>query len=115
MGVCQVVGRVEEQVKESLPEVAGVPCIGVSALTGAGAGEVLPTALQAFRVWNQRVPTARLNRWLIKAGSLSSTVLPVLSITACRGSACSLQWTRGGCYDPDLCAYLGGMSLNRCL
>ncbi|EIE20905.1 small GTP-binding protein [Coccomyxa subellipsoidea C-169] len=69
----KVVGRVEEQVKESLPEVAGVPCIGVSALTGAGAGEVLPTALQAFRVWNQRVPTARLNRWLIKAGILSST------------------------------------------
>ena len=67
----QVVGRVEEQVKETLPEVPGVPCIGVSALTGAGAQQVLPTALQAFHVWNQRVPTARLNRWLVKARSQS--------------------------------------------
>ncbi|CAL8463309.1 g2843 [Coccomyxa elongata] len=69
----KVVGRVEEQVKETLPEVPGVPCIGVSALTGAGAQQVLPTVLQAFRVWNQRVPTARLNRWLVKARSPTAT------------------------------------------
>lgn len=53
--------------RDTLPEVPGTPCIGLSALTGAGVEQVLPTALQAFRVWNQRVPTARLNRWLIKA------------------------------------------------
>ena len=63
----QLLGRVEEQVRDTLPEVPGTPCIGLSALTGAGVEQVLPTALQAFRVWNQRVPTARLNRWLIKA------------------------------------------------
>lgn len=65
----QIVDKVEEQVGESLPEVSGVPCIGVSALMGEGCDEVLPTALQAFRVWNQRVPTARLNRWLIAVRS----------------------------------------------
>ena len=25
-----------------------------------------PTVVQAYETWNQRVPTARLNRWLVK-------------------------------------------------
>lgn len=86
----------EEQVKETLPEVPGVPCIGVSALTGAGAQQVLPTALQAFRVWNQRVPTARLNRWLIKARSPTAPC-PVKQCTP-RQPSCQHDSGPGSCW-----------------
>jgi GTP-binding protein len=35
-----------------------------SALTGKGIGKLLPTAFRFFDVWNQRVSTSKLNRWL---------------------------------------------------
>ena len=58
--------RIGAQLAKSLPEVVGTPCLGISALTGEGAEQVMPTVMQAYQVWNQRVPTARLNRWLVK-------------------------------------------------
>ena len=64
---CQVVKAVGESMGESLPDVPGAPCMGMSALTGSGTEALMPTVLQAFETWNMRVPTARLNRWLIKA------------------------------------------------
>ena len=43
----QVVERIGAQLAESLPEVVGTPCLGISALTGAGAERVMPTVMQA--------------------------------------------------------------------
>ena len=62
----QVVAAVGAQLESSLAEAVGTPCLGISALTGLGAGEVMPTVLRAYETWNQRVPTARLNRWLVQ-------------------------------------------------
>ena len=50
-----------------LPGCSGVPVIGMSALTGRGTGELLPAALRMYQKWNQRVPTAKLNRWVEQA------------------------------------------------
>ena len=44
----------------------GAACLGISALKGHGLEAVMPAVLQAFSVWNQRVTTARLNKWLVK-------------------------------------------------
>lgn len=52
----------------TLPEVSGVPLLGMSALTGAGAGALLPTAVELYDLWNRRVPTSRLNRWIEQVG-----------------------------------------------
>ena len=44
----------------------GAACLGISALKGHGLEAVMPAVLQAFSVWNQRVTTSRLNKWLVK-------------------------------------------------
>ena len=62
----QVVKLVREQMEAQLPEVEGLPCIGMSALTGTGATAIMPTVTRLYSVWNQRIPTARLNKWLVE-------------------------------------------------
>jgi GTP-binding protein len=61
------VGRLRERLDNSLPQFAGAPVIGVSALTGEGLDRLLPSVLAADRAWNTRVPTATLNRFLEEA------------------------------------------------
>jgi GTP-binding protein len=50
-----------------LPQVTGAALIGVSALTGEGIDRVMPAVMEAERLWNTRVPTAQLNRFLEEA------------------------------------------------
>ena len=59
----------EDRLEAALAQVKGVPVVTCSALTGAGAGGVMPAVLSAFDTWNRRVPTAALNRWLGGAAS----------------------------------------------
>ena len=56
----------EDRLQISLPQIRGVPVVTLSALTGSGLKKLLPTAFRYFNVWNRRVPTAKLNRWLEK-------------------------------------------------
>ena len=56
--------RVSDRLAASLPQVRGIPMIPLSALTGVGMDRLLPAVLAAYRVWNRRVPTGPLNRWL---------------------------------------------------
>ncbi len=57
---------------------SGAPVIGISALTGKGAEKLLPAALTMYEWWNQRIPTARLNRWVEQVGSGSSASVECL-------------------------------------
>lgn len=54
----------EEEVARLLPQVAGVALMPVSALKKQGLGRLMSAVLRADEIWNQRVPTAALNRWL---------------------------------------------------
>ncbi len=47
-----------------LPQLRGAPLITVSAKTGRGLERLRAAILRAHDVWNRRVPTAALNRWL---------------------------------------------------
>ena len=47
-----------------LPQLKGAPLVTVSARTGRGLDRLREAVLQAHAVWNRRVPTAALNRWL---------------------------------------------------
>jgi GTP-binding protein len=40
--------------------------LGMSALTGQGLEGVLPAVVESYGVWNQRIPTGKLNKWLVK-------------------------------------------------
>ncbi len=59
-----VLRNVKDRLEISLPQVRGIPLVTLSAKTGAGIDRLLPAALKMFDVWNRRVPTAGLNRWL---------------------------------------------------
>lgn len=55
---------VARRLDQSLPQVRGLRVVPVSALTGEGLNELLPTVLQVYDIWNRQVSTSRLNRWL---------------------------------------------------
>jgi GTP-binding protein len=47
-----------------LPQLKGAPLVPVSALRGQGLDRLQAAVVEAYSVWNTRVSTARLNRWL---------------------------------------------------
>ena len=47
-----------------LPQLRGAPLVTVSAQTGKGLDRLHAAVLKAHEVWNRRIATARLNRWL---------------------------------------------------
>ena len=48
----------------SLPQIRGVPVVTLSALTSRGIHKLLPEVLTVYEIWNRRVATGPLNRWL---------------------------------------------------
>jgi GTPase len=58
--------RLKERVAISLPQLAGVAIVPVSGLTGGGLDALMAAVFETHAVWNKRVPTAELNRWLAR-------------------------------------------------
>jgi GTPase len=54
----------KESFERLLPQLRGAPLVTVSALTGRGLDRLHNAIMQAYEVWNRRVTTAQLNRWL---------------------------------------------------
>jgi GTPase len=52
---------------ERLAQMPGIAVVPISALAGRGLTELMAAVLQAYAIWNKRVPTADLNRWLANA------------------------------------------------
>ena len=59
-----VLKRLRERAQISLPQLQGVALVPVSGLTGLGLDAMMSAVCAAGEVWNRRVPTAELNRWL---------------------------------------------------
>ena len=57
------IGKLREQADEKLTQLKGVPLVAVSGLTGEGLDRLMAAIVEAYNVWNKRVPTAALNRW----------------------------------------------------
>ncbi len=55
---------INDVLSRSLAQLKGVIIVPVSALTGQGIQRLIPAALEAYDVWNSRIPTAQFNRWL---------------------------------------------------
>ncbi|WP_298431169.1 ribosome biogenesis GTPase Der [uncultured Jannaschia sp.] len=56
--------ELKESFERLLPQLRGAPLVTVSAKTGRGLDRLHGAILKAHAVWNRRVPTAALNRWL---------------------------------------------------
>lgn len=59
--------RIRDRLAISLPQVKGVALVRLSALTGKGLGGLLPAVLRAHALWDSRLDTGPLNRWLASA------------------------------------------------
>jgi len=49
---------------ETLAQIRGVPMVPISAITGNGLDKLMEAVLTTHRIWDTRIATARLNRWL---------------------------------------------------
>jgi GTP-binding protein len=59
--------QARDRIEVSLPQAKGVAVVPVSALTGAGLDRLMRAVVQAYEIWNRRVPTGQLNRWMQRA------------------------------------------------
>ena len=60
-------GQVRDRLERSLPQVRGIPLVTGSARRGENLERLRDAGLGAYEVWNRRVPTPALNRWLAGA------------------------------------------------
>ncbi|HVZ14775.1 MAG TPA: ribosome biogenesis GTPase Der [Bauldia sp.] len=58
--------ELNEMADRLLPQIAGVALVPVSGLTGEGLDKLMQAIVDADAVWNRRLTTSRLNRWLAK-------------------------------------------------
>jgi len=61
--------RLREIADRVLPQVKGVPVVALSARTGEGLDRLMTAVMESYDVWNRRIPTASLNRFLSEAVS----------------------------------------------
>jgi GTP-binding protein len=60
---------IKDKLETSLAQVRDVPYITISALNGKNIDRLLDVILETYGVWNQRVGTGGLNRWLARMES----------------------------------------------
>jgi GTPase len=56
--------KLSDRLEASFAQVKDVPIVGFSALNGRGVEKLMPAVFETYGVWNKRVPTPKLNRWL---------------------------------------------------
>jgi GTP-binding protein len=56
--------ELREEFTRLLPQLRGAPMVMVSAKTGKGLDRLHAAIISAYDVWNTRISTAKLNRWL---------------------------------------------------
>ena len=60
----KALGRLRDRLETSLPQAKGVATTTLSALSGKGVERLLDLVLETHKLWNRRISTGRLNRWL---------------------------------------------------
>jgi len=60
----KALNRLGDRLMTSLPQAKGVATTTLSALSGKGVERLLDVVLETHKIWNRRISTGRLNRWL---------------------------------------------------
>ncbi|CDX33347.1 GTPase involved in ribosome synthesis and maintenance [Mesorhizobium sp. SOD10] len=60
----ELLAELREKTERLLPQVRGIQAVTVSAETGRGLDKLMESVIKTHRVWNSRVSTGKLNRWL---------------------------------------------------
>ncbi|MBS0184899.1 MAG: ribosome biogenesis GTPase Der [Proteobacteria bacterium] len=74
--------EIQENLKYVLPQVRGLVCVPMSALKKHQVQDVLKAVLDLYPLWNKRLGTADLNRWL--DGVLAQHPPPLMQGRACK-------------------------------
>jgi GTPase len=56
--------ELREEAARLLPQVKGAPVMPVSGATGQGIEQLMEAVFRVHEIWNKRISTGRLNRWL---------------------------------------------------
>ena len=56
--------KLSDRLEASFAQVKDVPIVGFAALSGRGVERLMPKVFETYGIWNKRVPTPKLNRWL---------------------------------------------------
>lgn len=72
-----LLAELKEKAGHLLAQVRGVPIVPLSGLAGEGIDRLMQAVFSAYEVWNRRVSTARINRWL--EGVLSAHPPPAVA------------------------------------
>lgn len=60
----ELLSHLKARLTTALPQVRGIPLIPISALSGKNKEKLLDAVLNIYDLWNQRISTSKLNRWL---------------------------------------------------
>ncbi|MBO6718946.1 MAG: ribosome biogenesis GTPase Der [Rhizobiaceae bacterium] len=63
----QLLAELREKTERLLPQARGMRAVPVSAETGRGLDKLMQAVVSTHEVWNTRISTGRLNRWLERA------------------------------------------------
>lgn len=74
----EALNRLNERLENSLTQVKGLRTVTISARTGEGLDKLMQAVLDVYAVWNTRISTGRLNRWL---STMTENTPPPLSAT----------------------------------
>src|SRR6185369_12556468 len=56
--------KLSDRLEASFAQVKDVPIVGFSALNGHGVERLMPKVFETYDIWNKRVKTPKLNRWV---------------------------------------------------
>ncbi len=56
--------KLHDRLETSLPQVKGIATVTLSALTGRNLDRLMAAVFKTYELWNTRIPTGELNRWL---------------------------------------------------
>ena len=60
----EVMKDIAHKLEHSLPQIKGIPIVPISGLTGRGLDKLMPQIFATYKLWNRRISTAKLNKWL---------------------------------------------------
>lgn len=72
-----VLDEIEYQMSTSLAQIRNIPTIPLSALRETNLDQLMETAMAAYAIWNKRISTGKLNRWLEQ--KISQTPPPMVN------------------------------------
>lgn len=59
-----LLSKIEQTLQDQLAQARGIPCIPICARSGQNLDKLMEAVGDIYDLWNKRIPTAKLNKWL---------------------------------------------------